>query len=277
MRNSRRPLLAAAPLASLLGALALLFAMSAPAAADRVVVGGHPVRLADAPWTVALASRSHFGPARSGQFCGGVAISRRTVLTAAHCLRTDVLGVDWRDIPDLRLIAGRGDLGADDGEEVPLQRVWINPAYDTFTNAWDVAVLTVSRPLPISKVIPIAEAGGTEYQPGTAAAVYGWGDMRGNGSYAAGLRSAHVKVLDDTVCERAYPGTRNGTYHRPSMLCAGLPSGGRDACQGDSGGPLVARGRLIGLVSWGSGCGEAGRPGVYTRISAVAPLVAAHG
>lgn len=77
-----------------------------------------------------------------------------------------------------------------------------------------------------------------------------------------------VRVLPDSDCARAYPGGTQGAYDASSMLCAGDTAGGRDACQGDSGGPLVARGRLIGLVSWGSGCGSPGSPGVYTRVSA---------
>ncbi|MGW1286175.1 trypsin-like serine protease, partial [Streptomyces sp. NPDC002586] len=67
-------------------------AHAAPAAADSVVVGGFPIDISQAPWTVALSSRDRFGGTRAGQFCGGVAVARTTVLTAAHCLADGVLG-----------------------------------------------------------------------------------------------------------------------------------------------------------------------------------------
>ncbi|MER7699059.1 MULTISPECIES: serine protease [unclassified Streptomyces] len=260
---------------SLTGALALTAAaavlpLAAPssAVADSIVVGGQPAPVAESPWVVALSSRERFGGARSGQFCGGVAVAPTKILTAAHCLSEQALGGPVNRVKDLLVIAGRERLSDAGGQEVPVRGIWVNPAYDPVSNAGDLAVLTLSRALPKSGVIPTAAAGDAAYRPGTAAAVYGWGDTTGSGTYASVLRSAPVRVLPDSDCARAYPGGQEGTYRASAMLCAGDPAGGRDACQGDSGGPLVARGRLIGLVSWGSGCGRPGSPGVYTRVSA---------
>lgn len=51
--------------------------------------------------------------------------------------------------------------------------------------------------------------------------------------------------------------------------------------QGDSGGPFVAddslsktsRHRLLGVVSWGTGCAMAKKPGVYTKVSRFLPWI----
>lgn len=261
-RALARPLVVAAAIS------ALSVGSSAPVAADRVVIGGFPVDVSESPWTVALSSRDRFGGTRAGQFCGGVAVGRSTVLTAAHCVDEEVLGGPPERVRDLRVIAGRTDLLSDrGGQEIAVRDTWMNPAYNGVSNVGDFAVLTLAEPLPAGSVIGMAAAGDPAYAVGEAATVYGWGDISGAGEYPNSLRAARVRVLPDVRCDEAYPGGAGGVYDARSMLCAGEAKGGRDACQGDSGGPLVAQGRLIGLVSWGIGCGRAGSPGVYVRVS----------
>lgn len=72
-----------------------------------------------------------------------------------------------------------------------------------------------------------------------------------------------VPVTDRETCRSQY-GAGEIT---DNMVCAGLDEGGKDACQGDSGGPLVdEQGTLVGVVSWGQGCAQAGFSGVYARV-----------
>jgi trypsin len=101
---------------------------------------------------------------------------------------------------------------------------------------------------------------------GTAAVVTGWGRLSYEGTYPSKLQQVQVTIVDANKCNSLYwmygPVT-------PRMICAGVPEGGKDSCQGDSGGPLVSEGKLVGIVSWGIGCGDKNFPGVYVDVSAL--------
>jgi hypothetical protein len=78
-----------------------------------------------------------------------------------------------------------------------------------------------------------------------------------------------VTVFPSSACAADLPG-----FRAAEALCAGQPGGGVDTCAGDSGGPLRdGTGTVVGITSWGIGCGRPGRPGVYTRVSAIAAWI----
>ncbi|MFB7908189.1 trypsin-like serine protease [Kitasatospora sp. NPDC056076] len=243
-----------------------------PAQAQRRVVGGATVSTADHPWIVALASRQQFGSGRSGQFCGGALVTPTKVVTAAHCFYDEAKG--RVDRPGLKVVVGRDDMRGSAGHEVAVQRIWVHPDYNFAANMNDVAVLTLDESQgsrPVVELVGQGESG--PYAAGTAAQVYGWGDTSGRGDYSPVLRRVDVPIVADQTCAHAYPGGQDGKFDARGMVCAGEEKGGKDACQGDSGGPLIVAGRLVGLVSWGTGCAEAAHPGVYTRVSSVTDAV----
>lgn len=85
------------------------------------------------------------------------------------------------------------------------------------------------------------------------------------------LKQAKLPLVSRDICKRSYKYIRSiGYFVTKHMRCAGYKRGGVDACVGDSGGPLVCRKSrkwyLMGVVSWGAGCGEAGRYGVYADV-----------
>lgn len=56
-------------------------------------------------------------------------------------------------------------------------------------------------------------------------------------------------------------------------MCSGNLMESSDSCEGDSGGPAVVGKVLVGIVSFGYGCGRRNTPGVYTNVAKVAQWI----
>lgn len=119
------------------------------------------------------------------------------------------------------------------------------------------------------------------------------------------LREVEVPIIDQSSCQSMYQILSSDLVTvdvLSDMICAGYMKGGKDSCQvcyyyysafaltsyhvnnmiflfqGDSGGPLVCpvgNGTWIqaGVVSFGLGCAQKNRPGIYSRVSSFASLI----
>lgn len=214
------------------------------------IVGGEPASIAQYPYVAYLADSQGF------QFCGATIAKADKIVTAAHCVKDQPPG-------GIQVVAGREDKTSNAGTVAKVTDIWVHPEFKSAEMGSDVAVLTLDQELPQPPLELASHEDSALYQPGTATTVLGWGATSEGGEDSATLRQAHPPVVSDEECAAAYP----GQFSPESMVCAGVPEGGVDSCQGDSGGPLVAGDKLIGIVSWGTGCARPHMPGVYTRVS----------
>ncbi|PVH94868.1 trypsin-like serine protease [Periconia macrospinosa] len=218
------------------------------------IVGGVAAVAGDVPYIVAIS--------RSGSaHCGGSLLDSTTVLTAAHCAQPYA-------VSSLTIRAGsltRTSGGVTSG--VTSKRV--HPSYNSNTYVNDVAILKLSTPIAESSTIKYATlaTSGSDPASGTTLTVAGWGSTRSGGSATTELRKVDVPVVARATCNSQY--TPEGLSVTSDMFCAAFSNGGKDSCQGDSGGPIYDANKvLVGTVSWGIGCAQAGYPGVYQRVGA---------
>ncbi|XP_049815927.1 serine protease easter-like [Schistocerca nitens] len=257
------------------------------------IFGGKTTEIDEYPWLALLRYR-----ARDGQLlflCGGVLINSRYVLTASHC-------VNGRDIRDYRLVSVRlgeyntdldrdcveeytgGETCADPPQDFGVEQSLPHPDYEPFSSNQfnDIALLRLDRDAPTTHYIrpiclPPGNTGKLSYA-GRDLVVAGWGKTESRAFSPVKLKVA-VPAVTEEECKSVYSGRRTVSY--ATQLCAGGQEG-KDSCTGDSGGPLMAVGavggvnrhHVAGVVSYGPRqCGQAGWPGVYTRVAAYVPWI----
>lgn len=222
------------------------------------IVGGRPADPREWPWMAALLRKD------SVQYCGGVLITDRHVLTAAHC-------VEKFKPRDIRVRLGEYDFSKTDETralDFSVSEIRVHRDFDPVTYENDIAIIKIHRPTPFNSYIwPICLPPIDQTFENKIGIVTGWGTQYYGGPASTVLMEVAVPIWPQEKCTRSFTQRITGT-----TMCAGAYEGGRDACQGDSGGPLVhqlGNGRWVnvGIVSWGIRCGEPGRPGIYTRVN----------
>uniref|UniRef100_A0A8C8BF78 Transmembrane serine protease 5 n=1 Tax=Otus sunia TaxID=257818 RepID=A0A8C8BF78_9STRI len=198
------------------------------------VVGGTDVPPGRWPWQVSVYHGSQHR-------CGGSVLARNWIVTAAHCVHSyrRLQASAWLVFAG---IITHGSIKQEAGLSV--KKIIYHPLYNDNSLDYDIALMKLQVPLNFTAQV-------TET-----------------------LKEALVPLISTKRCNSScvYAGELTAR-----MLCAGHLRGTVDACQGDSGGPLVCQDdfvwRLVGIVSWGQGCAEPNRPGVYTNVAQLLPWI----
>uniref|UniRef100_A0A4W4GFX6 Transmembrane serine protease 5 n=1 Tax=Electrophorus electricus TaxID=8005 RepID=A0A4W4GFX6_ELEEL len=219
------------------------------------IIGGVEAAPGSWPWQVSLYYNNR-------HTCGGAIITSQWVLTAAHCVH------DWA------VYAGtvtHNPAKVAKQSVYAVEKIIYNKNYSHRSHDSDIALMKLRTPFNFSDTIrPVClPQYDHEFPGGTECWISGWGYTHPDNSKESIY--APVPLISTKKCNSSC--MYNGEV-TPRMLCAGYAEGKVDACQGDSGGPLVCQDdnvwRLVGIVSWGTGCAEPNHPGVYTKVAELA-------
>jgi secreted trypsin-like serine protease len=213
-------------------ALALLFcaACAAPIGSESTsIVNGNPDT--DDAAVVALHIVSANGPS-SDALCSGTVVSPHVVLTAAHCLSTDVVG----PIDHVEIFLGSNPFDPTQGSDaslfVQVASTSFDPQFSANGTTHDIGVVVAAQPLAPTPV-PLNRDSLGSGDVGTPVQAVGFGESNGSDPTSAGpRRTVDTKILKvddehiglaDVICEGDSGGptllTKNG-----QKLVAGVHS-----------------------------------------------------
>uniref|UniRef100_A0A3B3UN40 Coagulation factor IX n=1 Tax=Poecilia latipinna TaxID=48699 RepID=A0A3B3UN40_9TELE len=228
---------------------------------DERIVGGNEATPGEIPWQVLN---------KTLPICGGSLLSEFWVITAAHCL---VLAKQKEYTIFVRV--GEHDVNVVEASERnhEVAEEHIHHRYDFSQSQFnhDIALLKLATPVELSNERRPICVGSTVFmqdlmKESGISLVSGWGRTLDKGREADKLQKLSAPVADLALCKQS---SRNRITR--FMFCAGLADGLGDSCHGDSGGPHATNYKgtwfLTGIVSWGEGCAEKGKYGIYTHVS----------
>ncbi|CAF0776402.1 unnamed protein product [Rotaria sp. Silwood1] len=219
--------------------------------------------------------------------CGGTLINHKTILTAAHCLKTAgdtfdykafAVSIVWNkyysNIESVEVSVGLHDRRkATERHIVKVLQVILHPSYNDRYLLNDIAILKLKDYLRPSSKIQFACLPYLLSEVNMTGIVVGFGDtFPGANQGSSILKQVNLTIYPNDFCTNVSPSTKKNWN---TQICCGDLNGERDTCQGDSGGGLFIQRNLSnilyysidGIVSYGEQCASPMKPGIYTRVS----------
>ncbi|KAJ8961848.1 hypothetical protein NQ318_021465 [Aromia moschata] len=245
--------------------------------ARNLIDGGTPTTFQEFPH---MALIGYVSDNQTSWSCGGSLISKNFILTAAHCIKSQLgppkyvrLGIT--ELSNLTLL-----------QEFHVNQSIPHPEYKFKSKYHDIGLIKLPNDVNVTREVRPACLRLEKDIPQKSAIATGWGNVK-----FIGPSSSHLLKTFFTTkkCNESY---QSQIVRRKSslkhgildelMVCAGSSTAKKNTCQGDSGGPLQLLSiknskflyTVVGITSFGRACtvGE-DNPGIYTRVSAYVPWI----